>query len=77
MVDPPEGSEVIEEWEFFYGLAQRMGLQLDIRGQKLDMNDKPTGHVCLSKNRRDKLLFRFSAERRSSFQQCEQQSKEE
>jgi len=42
VVDPPEGSEVIEEWEFFYGLAQRMGLQLDIRGQKLDMNDKPT-----------------------------------
>ena len=42
VVDPPEGSEVIEEWEFFYGLAQRMGLQLDIRGQKLDMDIKPT-----------------------------------
>jgi len=42
VVDPPKGSEVIEEWEFFYGLAQRMGLQLDIRGQKLDMNEKPT-----------------------------------
>jgi len=42
VVDPPAGSEVIEEWEFFYGLAQRMGLQLDIRGQKLDMQMKPT-----------------------------------
>ncbi len=30
VVDPPEGSEVIEEWEFFYGLAQRMGLPLNI-----------------------------------------------
>lgn len=24
-VDPPEGSDLLEEWEFFYGLAQRMG----------------------------------------------------
>jgi anaerobic selenocysteine-containing dehydrogenase len=30
VVDPPSGSEVIEEWEFFYGLAQRMSLPLTI-----------------------------------------------
>jgi anaerobic selenocysteine-containing dehydrogenase len=30
LVEPPEGSDVIEEWEFFYGLAQRMGLQLTL-----------------------------------------------
>jgi anaerobic selenocysteine-containing dehydrogenase len=29
-VDPPAGSELIEEWELYYGLAQRMGLQLTI-----------------------------------------------
>jgi anaerobic selenocysteine-containing dehydrogenase len=29
-VDPPPGSELIEEWELYYGLAQRMGLQLTI-----------------------------------------------
>ena len=28
IVSPPPGSDVIEEWEFFYGLAQRMGLAL-------------------------------------------------
>ncbi len=42
VVDPPAGSEVIEEWEFFYGLGQRMGLALDIRGNALDMTRKPT-----------------------------------
>lgn len=42
VVDPPEGSDVVEEWEFFYGLAQRMGLQLDIRGHLLDMEKKPS-----------------------------------
>jgi anaerobic selenocysteine-containing dehydrogenase len=42
VLDPPEGSEVVEEWEFFYGLGQRMGLQLDLRGRPLDMQRKPT-----------------------------------
>jgi len=27
--DPPTGSDLIEEWEFFYGVAQRMGLPID------------------------------------------------
>ena len=42
-----EGAEVIEEWEFFYGLAQRLGLQLDIRGRKLDMQSKPTSEELI------------------------------
>jgi anaerobic selenocysteine-containing dehydrogenase len=56
LVDPPPGSDLIEEWEFFYGLGQRLGLQLDFlvpRGclgtrrvnqplVKLDMENKPT-----------------------------------
>ena len=41
-VDPPEGSEVVEEWEFFYGLAQRLGLQLKVAGVEVSMDDKPT-----------------------------------
>jgi anaerobic selenocysteine-containing dehydrogenase len=31
-VDPPEGSDVIEEWEFFYGLCQRMKLTPQLVG---------------------------------------------
>ncbi len=29
LVDPPAGSDVIPEWEFFYGIAARMGMQLE------------------------------------------------
>ena len=56
IVEPPPGSDVIEEWEFFYGLAQRMGITLHchpIRAETgvlrerrdsvvLDMKDRPT-----------------------------------
>jgi anaerobic selenocysteine-containing dehydrogenase len=58
IVDPPAGSDVIAEWEFFYGLAQRMGLQLEIRpvdfngpaGPKypIDMLNKPTEDELLA-----------------------------
>ncbi|MEE2662852.1 MAG: molybdopterin-dependent oxidoreductase [Myxococcota bacterium] len=55
IVDPPEGSDLIEEWKFFYGLAQRMGLPLTIESayswgpdietparNELDMQSPPT-----------------------------------
>jgi anaerobic selenocysteine-containing dehydrogenase len=55
IVDPPEGSDVIDEWRFYYGLAQRMGLQLSIGGQMfttitpqpLDMVVPPTADEVL------------------------------
>ncbi|MFP8876566.1 MAG: molybdopterin-dependent oxidoreductase [Myxococcota bacterium] len=55
VVEPPEGSDVIEEWEFFYGLAQAMKLPLTIyagyswgpemaapAATQLDMDQPPT-----------------------------------
>lgn len=30
LVEPPEGSDVIEDWEFFWGLAQRMGTKIPV-----------------------------------------------
>ncbi|MFC3174915.1 molybdopterin-dependent oxidoreductase [Novosphingobium bradum] len=31
LVEPPPGSDLVEEWEFLYGLAQRLGLPLSLR----------------------------------------------
>jgi len=47
IVQPPAGSQVVEEWEFFYGLCQRLGLQFTLHGLNgtsfdLDMKNKPT-----------------------------------
>jgi anaerobic selenocysteine-containing dehydrogenase len=42
LVDPPAGSDLLEEWEVFYGLAQRMGLQLAIGERQIDMVQKPS-----------------------------------
>ncbi|MGH8722970.1 MAG: molybdopterin dinucleotide binding domain-containing protein, partial [Burkholderiales bacterium] len=50
---PPPGSDVVEEWEFFYETAKRMGLSLQLRQMglvgpakgepvALDMEHKPT-----------------------------------
>ena len=30
IVEPPEGHDVIEEWQFFHGLARRMGMELTL-----------------------------------------------
>ena len=51
VIAPPAGSDLLEEWEVFYGLAQRLGLQLEIPANgetwlsapyPLDMANKPS-----------------------------------
>jgi anaerobic selenocysteine-containing dehydrogenase len=56
VVERPEGSDLIEDWQLFYGLAQRLGLALSLRpvapyrssppgatpSQSIDMEDRPT-----------------------------------
>jgi len=47
IVKPPKGSQVVEEWEVYYGLCRRLGVQLTLHGLNgstydLDMTHKPT-----------------------------------
>ena len=52
VASPPENSQLIEDWEFFYGIAKRLGLGLSIntlRGAAyaIDMENKPTAEELL------------------------------
>ncbi len=37
LVEPPAGADLLEEWQVFFGIAQRLGLQLVLAGHSLDM----------------------------------------
>jgi anaerobic selenocysteine-containing dehydrogenase len=39
--------DVLAEWEFFYGLAQRMGTEIQLAGGSLDLESKPTSDEVL------------------------------
>ncbi|MGE2729946.1 molybdopterin-containing oxidoreductase family protein [Mycolicibacterium vaccae] len=54
VVDPPEGSDLCSEWQFFYGLGQRMGVQIAaphplglVEPVPLDMAHPPTDEELL------------------------------
>ena len=55
IVDPPDGSDLIQEWEFYYGLARRLGLSLELTtmhgltlaGASIDMHQKPDADQLL------------------------------
>ena len=48
LVEPPEGSDVLEDWRIFYELGRRMGYPLAFRGQPFDMSTPPTTDALLS-----------------------------
>jgi len=45
---PPEGSEIVDDWEIYWGLAKRLGLELTYDGVPLDMNQTPTTDSLLA-----------------------------
>ena len=44
----PRPPDVVEDWEVFWGLAARLGLQLHLGGRQLDMGHKPTSEELLA-----------------------------
>ena len=42
LLDPPAGSDVVEEWEFFWALANRMRVSLQTGWGEVDIDRKPT-----------------------------------
>ncbi len=40
LVDPPKGSDAIDMWEFYYGIAQRLRLEINVAGVPIDMERK-------------------------------------
>ncbi len=42
VVDPPEGADVLEEWELYWEMAHRMGSQILLPGGPLAMDERPS-----------------------------------
>jgi len=48
LIESPDGGEVIEDWRFFYRLAQQMDLSLGWFGNSFDMHTPPTTDELLT-----------------------------
>ncbi|MET0860552.1 MAG: molybdopterin-dependent oxidoreductase [Microbacterium sp.] len=62
VVDPPPGSDLVEEWEIFYGLMVRMGLPMEVRRAVSTISIEPGRTLVLDqKPTTDELLDWFTA----------------
>lgn len=48
VVPPPEGSELVDDWYFYWATAGRLGLTIDYDGVPLDMSAAPTTEHLLA-----------------------------
>lgn len=48
LIEPPDGSDVLEDWRIFFNLARVLGLKLAPRGMTVDMDHPPTTDELLA-----------------------------
>jgi anaerobic selenocysteine-containing dehydrogenase len=56
ILKPPPGSEVVDHWYVYWGIAKRLGLQLEYRGEKIDMGSAPTTDDLLEVRTRESYV---------------------
>jgi anaerobic selenocysteine-containing dehydrogenase len=69
LVDPPPGSDLLDEWELFYALAQRLGLRLKLNFRDSGINScqrEPRAPIDLDMNRKPTLDELFELATRGS-----------
>lgn len=56
VIEPPAGSDVVDDWYIYWGLAKRLGLTIDWAGVPLDMETAPDTDTLLRMLTRNALV---------------------
>lgn len=56
IMNPPEGSEVVDDWYIYWGLAKRLNKPLTLNGVEFDMENAPTTEGILEMMTRGSLV---------------------
>jgi anaerobic selenocysteine-containing dehydrogenase len=68
IVEPPAGSDLVEEWEFFYEIGRRMGLQLELPADPAAFRPAPFSVDMVKKPTTEELFRLLTTGSRISFE---------
>ena len=49
VAQPPEGADLLEEWELYWELAQRLGVSIALPGGELPLDERPTKEAVIGR----------------------------